>query len=331
MPYVIGIDGGGTKTICAFQEVESYDPLAKPHREGDVGEGTNPLTVGIEMMRARLHHLIHHGLRARGIHPGEVIGICAGIAGTRVEANRLSVLRELEQIGHHLHVNENTIYTVKSDLYVALQGALHPKDEAGVLVISGTGSNAIGMSEDGQLFYNGGWGHLLGDEGSGYAIGLQALNAVCKAYDHRELPTLLTGMILATLKLASEQELIHYIYRDVKNKNEIASLAKLVIEASVESDPVALKILNDAGDKLVDLVRGLRSKSASLDEATPVMVAGSIFTYSDIVKNRFIAGLDVHKLGRYQASFAEPVDGAVQAAMETISEHTVKGDKVDGR
>ncbi|OCT12921.1 hypothetical protein A8709_21590 [Paenibacillus pectinilyticus] len=319
MPYIIGIDGGGTQTTCAFQKVEEYDPLSKPQREVSVGAGTNVLTVGMETMKARLHDLIQKGLILHGIHSREVIGICAGLAGTRLEENRLVVEQVLEQIARELNLHEDIIITVKSDLYVALRGAMQPEHREGILVISGTGSNAIGLSRAGKLVFNGGWGHILGDEGSGYAIGLQALKVICKAYDRRESPTQLTGIILASLKLASEDELIHYIYGGAPNKQEIARLARLVIDASRQLDPVAVRILNEAGNELVELVRGLRSKSDDFDEATPVTVAGSILTYSDIVRNQFIEGLNVHRLGRYEPPFAEPVDGAVKVAMEAIT------------
>ncbi|OPH56369.1 hypothetical protein BC351_28140 [Paenibacillus ferrarius] len=323
MPYVIGIDGGGTKTTCVFQKVEEYDPFLKPQREVNIGEGTNPLSVGFEQMTDRLHQLVQYGLEAQGILPGDVVGLCAGIAGTRLEANRLMVEHELKQLGQQLHLHPDAFYEVKSDLYVALRGAMQPADKEGILVICGTGSNAIGVSQAGHLIYNGGWGHILGDEGSGYSIGLQALKAVCKAYDRREYPTELTGMVLDALKLASEQELIHYIYREGKSKKEIASLARLVIEASTHSDRVAVAILSEAGDELVELVRGLMRKSASLHEAIPVTVAGSIFTYSDIIKNRFVEGLSVHRAGQYQPPYADPVEGAIKVAMEAISKPTI--------
>ncbi|OAS13981.1 N-acetylglucosamine kinase [Paenibacillus oryzisoli] len=318
MPYIIGIDGGGTKTTCAFQRVENYNHLMRC-QSIIVGDGTNVLTVGVETMKKRLHSLINEGLKVHDIQPSEVIGICAGIAGTRLEKDRLSVVLELKQIAKELHLHEDIGITVKSDLLIALRGAMHPENQEGILVISGTGSNAIGLSRNGDLAFNGGWGHILGDEGSGYSIGLQALSAVCKAYDCRESPTQLTGMILARLQLATEHDLVQYIYRDVPNKQVIASLARLVIESSIELDPVAVNILKEAGNELVDLVRGLRRKSDAFHELTPVTVAGSIFMYSDIVRNQFMEGLKVHRLGCYQPAFADPVNGAVIVAMEAIT------------
>ncbi|NEW04919.1 ATPase [Paenibacillus sp. SYP-B3998] len=318
MPYVLGIDGGGTQTSCAFQRIDDDERGVQQTTSALIGEGSNPLSVGFDTMKHRIRALIKQAMIVHDIQPSDILGVCAGIAGTRLETNRISVECELKQIGHDLKFHEEVVYNVKSDLYIALRGAMHPTDQEGTLVISGTGSNAIRLSKQGQLFTNGGWGHLLGDEGSGYHIGLEALKTVCRVSDLREGPTQLTPMVLEALKLSSEHDLITYMYQVKPEKKDIASLAKLVIEASRQSDASAVRILQEAGDHLVELVKGLQRKSEGFHEETPITVSGSIFTYSEVVKRRFKEGLRTHKLGNYQEPYGDPVYGALRVAVDAL-------------
>ncbi|WP_231571686.1 N-acetylglucosamine kinase [Gordoniibacillus kamchatkensis] len=315
---MIAIDGGGTKTSCVFQPVDGAgrklpDACGTPL----VGEGTNPLAVGFDTMAERLRHLISHGMSACGIRAGEICAVSAGIAGTRNDDARATALQTLRQIGKELGMPENVSITVNTDLYIALRGAMRANAAEGILVISGTGSNAIGISQ-GAIVTNGGWGHRLGDEGSGYHIGLEALKSVCRVFDRREAPAPLAGMIMETLRIAREQDIIAYMYQPGPTKQQVAELAKTVIEASRRADPAAVRILHAAADALVELVAGLFRKSGSFGSDTPVSVAGSIFTYSDEVRNRFTEGLRHRQLGRFEEPFGNPLDGAVAVALEAL-------------
>ncbi|WP_176222283.1 N-acetylglucosamine kinase [Tuberibacillus sp. Marseille-P3662] len=199
MAYIIGIDGGGTKTTALFSWCESdlgYQSL----NQRVVGEAINPQLIGFAEMKGRLKRLIQKGMDTFSIPPEQVIGMSVGLAGVRHEEDHQKVQEKLRDIVLELKLSENIIFSSFSDVYVALRGSLKPNDEAGILVISGTGSNAIGLTNNGEIYRSGGWGHILGDEGSGYQIGLRALNKICRAYDLRDQPTLLSAMIINQLE-----------------------------------------------------------------------------------------------------------------------------------
>ncbi len=319
MPFVIGIDGGGTKTACAFQAMGPDGQTPQRGWSATVtGEATNPLVVGFETMRDRLKRLIRQGMSEGGIVPRDIAAICAGLAGARLEADRLRMERELRRIGSDLGLPDGTAYTVTTDLDIALRGALPADAEQGILVISGTGSNALGLA-GGKLFRSGGWGHLLGDEGSGYALGLEALKLICRASDRREPPTQLTDAVLTALGFSGETDLIAYMYRAQPPKDEIARIAKLVIEAARRSDQAAIRLLRQAADDLIDLVRGLHRMADAFGAETPVVVAGSILTYADPVRDRFAEQLREEGLGRLQPSQGGPLDGALAVACRSIA------------
>ncbi|KRF42948.1 N-acetylglucosamine kinase [Paenibacillus sp. Soil787] len=322
MPYVIGIDGGGTKTSCAIQYIELDGRVVSRERGITFfGEATNPQSVGWDTMICRLKDLISQAIQASDILPGEIIGICAGIAGARLEADRIRIEQSLQQIAGELKLSKEAVYSVTTDLYIALRGMLDSKQSQGILVIAGTGSNAIGLS-DGVLYKSGGWGHVLGDEGSGYAIGLEALRAVCRAYDYREAPTELSHMVLKALKISGESELISYMYPALPPKNEIASIAKLVIEASHRSDQTAIRILQKAADDLAELVRSLFLKSREFDVHTPVFVTGSVFVHSELLRERFAQHLKKEGLGHVQLSRGDSLDGALTVARELLYQNS---------
>jgi N-acetylglucosamine kinase-like BadF-type ATPase len=148
----------------------------------------------------------------------------------------------------------------------------------GIALISGTGSLAYGEAPDGRSARAGGWGYLLGDEGSGYAIGLAALRAVARAADGRGPQTALTSSVLAHWGLSQPQNLVQYVYeprRDI-GRAEIAALAPLV-EAATE-DAVAHAILRQAGQELALSLKAVAQQLGLVGSARaiPCALAGSV-------------------------------------------------------
>jgi len=311
--YVIGIDGGGTKTACLIRCLDTANEWRFV-----LHEGSNPLSVGFKAMHDRLQAAIRQALETYAIPANEVAAVCAGLAGVRLEEDRARAEAELRQVGLALHIPESTAYSVTTDLAVALRGAMHPGDRGGILVIAGTGSNAIGVTAKGEWFRSGGWGHILGDEGSGYAIGLKALQAVCKAYDKRGPQTALTRLVTEALHLKDAQQLISFIYREKPDKDVIAAVAKQVMEAHKQSDGAAMRIMEEAADDLAQHVRSLFDQSGEFTESTSVMTTGSIFEYAPFIKDRFTARLQSEGLGRHRPAYGDAAQGAAALALETL-------------
>jgi N-acetylglucosamine kinase-like BadF-type ATPase len=137
---------------------------------------------------------------------------------------------------------------IVSDAKVALAGAtgLRP----GVVVISGTGSIAFGLNEEGETTRAGGWGWRLGDEGSGYDIGQKALIASLRDFDGRGPPTSLSEKVKTALGLGDLGELVDRVYNGDMGSREVAALVHLVREAAGEGDEVATSIMEEAGEEL---------------------------------------------------------------------------------
>ncbi|PYZ92804.1 ATPase [Salipaludibacillus keqinensis] len=324
MEYVIGIDGGGTKTACLFSPLIEGLPNNESEALIVIGEASNPHVVGFDVMKTRLQQLIVHGMETFAIKPSEIIGVSCGLAGVGRPEEEQQVEKVLQRIFLKLDFSEDSLFTIHSDSYIALRGAIPPDATDGILVISGTGSNAIGLANGEDIYRSGGWGHILGDEGSGYQIGLKALNQITKSFDLRGQDTILSKLILDELALEHPKELISYMYGRQPEKSEIARLAKQVIKAASQGDVVAAEILQEAAEDLLEHVESLHKKSKRFNEHTPVMTTGSIFTYSKKVEEHFTRMIHEKKLGIVQMANRSPVYGAAMIAKESVTKRLKK-------
>lgn len=324
MSYVIGIDGGGTKTTCLFLEADCITVPSDP--KIITGKGSNPHVIGFEETGVRLVSLLKDGMERYSISPSEVVSIGCCLAGVGRSEDEAEMARVLKNSFFNLKFSEDYDLFVGSDSLAALKGALPPEAGEGVLIIAGTGSNAIGIDQDGEIHRCGGWGHLLGDEGSGYYLSLKALSSVAKEADGRGPETLITPILLKNLQLDEPKQLIRYIYRRPLEKHEIARLAQCVIEASDQKDKVAIRILKEAAEELVLHIESLFQKS--FKGTTPVTAAGSIFTHSRIVKQHFIEGIQRKGLGIFRKPYGPPEFGAALLAKSVIGNR--KGGDGDG-
>jgi len=154
----------------------------------------------------------------------------------------------------------------------------------GVIIIAGTGSIVYGINESGLEERAGGWGHILGDEGSGYDIARNALQAIFRAYDRRSSETILKDKILRILGLERPEQLVKWAYAADKTaggdaRSRIAGLASSVFEAWAEDDTVAEKIIHYAADELVCatqvVIKNLKLGNDSFD----IVLSGGIFEH----------------------------------------------------
>lgn len=235
MGYIIGIDGGGTKTV-GLLATEAGEHIAKAQ-----AGPSNYHVVGTEQTQAVLIEIISQlsqhvdGIALSSIH------LCLGMAGLGRTEDKKVVGQICDQIG----VNKNRILT--HDAHIALIAGTGK--EEGVIVISGTGSIVYGIDTQGKEVRAGGWGYLLGDEGSGYDIALKGLQAVARAADKREQPTQLTDLILNQLELNEPSNLIRWTH--AADRDEIAQLATVVFKAVEIGDTKAEQIIDSAFSELV--------------------------------------------------------------------------------
>ena len=233
--YIIGIDGGGTKTV-GILTTETGQQLA--HVESGP---SNYHVVGEGETQAVLESVFRELREKSGIPSTGPIRYCLGMAGLGRAEDQKVIGRICDALG----IRENRILT--HDAHIALVGGA--AKQHGVIVISGTGAIVYGINTDGKTARASGWGYLLGDEGSGYDIAIKGLRAVARAADGRGSPTELTHRFLNKLQRSEPSELIRWVH--AASRDVIAQLAEIVFDTAQTADTTAEQIINEAADELV--------------------------------------------------------------------------------
>jgi N-acetylmuramic acid 6-phosphate etherase len=255
MHYIIGVDGGGTKTLALLAGLDGQ-VIAR-----GVSGPSNYNAVGFEKACSSLETAIS---TVRKDYPGDIVALCLGLAG----AGRREDIERFQSWAQNKF--PGTIVKVVNDAEILLAaGSLTGPTLA---LVCGTGSFVYGRTRTGEMIRAGGWGYLFGDEGSGYAIGAAALRAVMKSYDGRGPSTVLTELILKKRELSSPQDLVHHIYGAESPRLEVASLSELVEEAAERNDAVAIFILEDAARELVKCLAVVYPKLGESD--IPLVISG---------------------------------------------------------
>lgn len=213
--------------------------------------GANLQAVGELEVEKVLHDVMEEALGDSEIRPA---AICLGIAGV----DRPDDERVMEQIMRRIGYKSRVL--IVNDALVALEAGAPGKP--GVVLVAGTGSIAYGRNTQNLAARAGGWGYVLGDEGSGYWIGRAALRAVLREADRRGPKTALTTLLLRHFGVAQAQNLIHEVYHSNLKPHAIGALAQCVQAAHADGDAVAAAILVGAADELegsgVSVARRLR-------------------------------------------------------------------------
>jgi N-acetylglucosamine kinase-like BadF-type ATPase len=180
----------------------------------------------------------------------------------------------------------------------------------GIIAISGTGSIVYGRNRQGKATRTGGWGHLLGDEGSGYDIGLRGLRAVVRMADGRQASTLLIPEILTQISLTSPDQLVKWISR--ADKSQIAQLANSVFQAAQAGDLTAQEIINHASRELALSIQTVIQQLA-LPLSAQIVLSGGVFQN----QASFVKSMQDHFLHRKVKLVAEePAYGAILIAQQ---------------
>jgi N-acetylmuramic acid 6-phosphate etherase len=191
-------------------------------------------------------------------------------------------------------------------------------DGWGVAVVAGTGSIAVARSPDGRTSRSGGWGYLLGDEGSGYALSLAAMQAIARMSDDRGPETLLARSLLERLHLNQPQELIAAIYRGDLGRPALAALAPLVLEAAEAGDAVAGDIVQEGAGHLASMIASC-AVQLGLVQPYPLVLSGGLLLASASYRDRLLGALSTLEIDAEPVTLAhEPAEGAVRLAFSAM-------------
>lgn len=296
--HVLGIDAGGSKTVALVT-----DANGAVIGEGRAG-GANLQTEGELQVEKVLHEVIERAMNGRYTPPEAV---CLGMAGVdREDDGRL-----IRDIMRRLGFRQNTL--IVNDALIALVAGAGANP--GVVVISGTGSIAFGVSHRGLAARAGGWGPTLGDEGSGYWIGRRALEAVVRDVDGRGPKTALTERVLEFFSLSRPELLVSEIYHQPHGRRAIASLAPEVDRARLEGDLVAGEIMTDAANELATAAGSVITRLDMRGEQFPILLAGGMLKRSEWLAAEVLRRMaEVAPRSEVLPLTEEPVIGAVRLA-----------------
>jgi N-acetylglucosamine kinase-like BadF-type ATPase len=298
--HVLGIDAGGTKTVCLLADEQGA--ILSVGR----GPGANLQVAGELAVEKVLHHVMDTALNGR--HDGRPRAVCLGIAGVdRDEDSRIvsAIMRRISPGSRVLVVN---------DALVALEAGA--PGSPGIVIICGTGSIAYGRNRHNAAARSGGWGHIIGDEGSGYWIGRQAVQAVMRDADGRGPATSLTRYVLAHFDVPAASGLVHVVYGPQGAARSIAMLGPSVQMASESGDAVASAILDRAATELALAARSVAERLELRAEAFPFVLAGGVFRVVPSLVERLRGRLlEIAPDATIDILHEEPALGAVRLAL----------------
>ncbi len=297
MGLVLGIDGGGTHTRASIVDGDKV-----------LGHGVSGsikrLRVGAEMAEANLRAVMKDVYAQAGVK--SVCAACCGVASVSMPGIEEWITAVFDDFG----VERSEVV---GDQVIALDAAF--KGGPGILQIAGTGSNTIGRAPDGGIERAGGWSSKLGDEGSGYWIGLHSIRRALRAYDRGEPTQVLekVGEIWGTRGL---DELVNL--GDGTPGPDFAALAPAIYELAQAGDPVAAGVLAQAATDLVELVLLVREKlkkKHNIACEVPVAWTGGVVEKMTTVREAFFNGLrDAAPNLPIQEKAAFSLEGAVWRA-----------------
>lgn len=292
MNYIIGIDGGGTKTIGQLNTIDGEEIA-------DIKAGpSNYHVVGVETTHRVLKEIIE-SLTSRIDWSNNNLIMCIGMAGLGREDDK----KVINEICDKIEITTQRILT--HDAHIALVGGIGKPE--GIIVISGTGSIVYGIDSHGNEIRAGGWGYLIGDEGSGYDIAIKGLQAVAKTSDKRQPSTILTELYLSTLNLQDPKQLIRWVH--ASDRDEIAKLSDVVFRGMENGDRTAINIIETATDELVCAIQAVLRQTAFNDTINIVLNGGNLI---------------------HQPLFSENLENKIYEKINNINVMTPKHDPVYG-
>ncbi len=254
---VCAVDGGGTKTLAIVTDWEGIEL-------GRASTGPSNYVAGeAERVVTNVTAAVEQAASIAGLSL-PIDSLWVGLAGIDRPGAREAIEAQLIQLAREVRLTNDA---------QLLFGAF--PDETGIVLIAGTGSIALGQDRHGQTARSGGWGYLIGDEGSGYDIGRRGIRAAAKAADGRGLQTALLPALLAHWGLDQPLQIIDQVYRE-RDKMVIADCARLVFDAAEAWDPVASRLVQSGAAELAKAAGAVEQALDFQGSAVSLVLAGSL-------------------------------------------------------
>jgi N-acetylglucosamine kinase-like BadF-type ATPase len=304
--YVLGVDGGGTKTRALIAD-----------EEGNVcglglGGPSNYDDVGTERAKAGIAEAVQMAREQASLPDAPFASVFLGMAGVVSEKDQAAI----HAIARDLNLATDENIDIDHDCRIALAGGLSGRP--GIVLIAGTGSSCYGRNTADESWISGGWGHLISDEGSSYWLGIQAMRCAAASTDGR-MHSMLKELVQDYFQLQDMRELMHRLYVIGMSRPEIASLAPLVIQAAHQGDEVALEQLRQGASDLAKMVNAAAHKLHFIGGNFELALVGGLFNAGDIVISPLRVAIQ-NQLPDCRILFAElpPASGAALLALKNL-------------
>jgi N-acetylglucosamine kinase-like BadF-type ATPase len=313
MKYILGADGGGTKTT-----VQIADVRGKAVTQVVTGASSYK-SVGMSKAIENLNKGVFGAIKnLKTSEDVNFISSCFGFAGNDAEEDCKTYTEIVfnNKLSSHLDPKKTIIC---NDTRIGIEVGSKKKNK--IIIIAGTGSNCLGINEDGKQVRASGWDYILADEGSGYSIGLKALKAVMRAYDGRGKKTMLAKTILEELNLKKVLDLVRWAYDGPFSKAMIGTLAKEVCKTAKMGDEVSIDILAEEACEAAVSVITVADKLGFKNEDFDLIFAGSLFKCKEYFKNILMGRVkeDFPKVN-FIPMIKNPVEGAIKLAVEKLKD-----------
>lgn len=297
--YFIGIDSGGTKFDIVITDAKKKVIYRSKY------PSCHYSVHGAEKTAEVLSGYVRKSIKKKGLKLENCGGICFGIAGAREEFDRKKLARLFKK---KLKVKNITVTT---DAKNAITGAFDGGD--GIILIAGTGSVLYGKYK-GKLNRVGGWGRILGDQGSGFIIGREGLRELVKEYDERELgrkESILSKLVKKRFGIVKK----NIVDKVFAKHFEIQRVCECVIEAAEKKDKVCLKIVKQSAEDLLENIK-LYIKLAGIKSNIEIAFIGSVIENDNLLSKTLKNGIKKNlKNVEIVLKRNEPTMGAIQIAM----------------
>lgn len=306
MNYYLGIDGGGSKSKAVL--CDKNLEILSTFQAGP----SNFLKVGLKDAAKEIMSLISaatHDLKGSQ----QNLAVVIGTAGAGRKENVEDFTEALNKEAMKKRIGLKNIF-ITGDINITLHGAF--EENEGLILIVGTGSIIYGKTKNGSEIRKGGFGRLIGDEGSGYSIGKRTINFLSRSFDGRIIPTPFFDFLTERLNISDSPSLINSIY---KNNYEISQAAALTIEAAELGMREAEQILSEESDELIVLIGSSLNEFSS--KSIKLCLSGGLIEQENFYRNMLI-----EKINKYfpQVKLTEPKYspefGAVLMAKELFGE-----------
>ena len=328
---ILAIDGGGTKTDLAAGDINGNIGFLVS------GPSTNLKSRPAVKVKEDLFRMLDSLFRNMAVSSSDIAGVSVAAAG----GDRPEDQAKWEEWFHQYGIRPKTI-TVMNDCLAPLAAAT--KKREGLVLIAGTGSISYYFKKNGETIRAGGWGYLLGDEGSGYDIGNKALRRVLKEHDgRRKAGGALSLPVLEHFGLENPMELITHIYEASYPREAIAGLGRVVIELASSGNKDALELMMEAIHELEMLLSAIHAKDEESKNSS-LVISGGLFqspffkrAFESSIKGTRAVQTIVHSdyppvIGAYICALVElfgDIPDKVEKSMD-MSWQTAKRIKIDG-